>query len=57
MKIIDVAEPSKIDCNPDKIITLIQNGNLVQDEFKIQTVELRSYKPVSYTHLTLPTKA
>ena len=44
MKIIDVAEPSKIDCNPDKIITLIQNGNLVQDEFKIQTVELRSYK-------------
>ena len=44
MKIIDVTEPSKIDCNPDKIITLIQNGNLVQDEFKIQTVELRSYK-------------
>ena len=44
MKIIDVAEPSKIDCEPDKIITLIQNGNLVQDEFKIQTVELRSYK-------------
>ena len=42
MKIIDVAEPSKIDCNPDQIITLIQNGNLVQDEFKIQAVELRS---------------
>ena len=31
MKIIDVAEPSKIDCQPDKIITLIQNGNLVQN--------------------------
>ena len=44
MKIIDVAESSKIDCDPDKIITLIENGNLVQDEFKIQTVELRSYK-------------
>ena len=44
MKIIDVAEPSKIDRNPDQIITLIQNGSLVQDEFKIQTVELCSYK-------------
>ena len=43
MKIIDVAEPSKIDSSPDQIIALIQNGNLVQDEFKIQTVELRSY--------------
>ena len=43
MKIIDVAEPSKIDRNPDQIITLIQNGSLVQDEFKIQTVEMRSY--------------
>ena len=44
MKFIDVAEPSKIDCKPDQIISLIQNGSLIQDEFKIQTVEMRSYK-------------
>jgi hypothetical protein len=44
MKFIDVAEPSKIDCKPDQIISLIQNGSLIQNEFKIKTVEMRSYK-------------
>ena len=44
MKIIDIAEPSKVDREPDQTISLIQNGNLVEDGFKIQTVEMRSYK-------------
>ncbi len=43
MKIIDVPEPSKIDRKPDKTISLIQKGNLVQNDFEIQTVEMRCY--------------
>ena len=44
MKIIDVPEPSKIDRKPDQAISLIQEGNSVQDNFEIKTVEMRSYK-------------
>ena len=44
MKIIDVAEPSKINREPDEIISLIQNGKSIEDGFKIQKVEMRSYK-------------
>jgi hypothetical protein len=44
MKIVDVAEPSRIDSEPDQVISLIQNGNSVQDGFKIQSIEMRSYK-------------
>ena len=44
MKIIDVAEPSKINREPDEIITLIQNGKSIEDGFQIQKVEMRSYK-------------
>ena len=44
MKIIDVAEPSKINREPDEIISLIQNGKSIEDGFQIQQVEMRSYK-------------
>jgi hypothetical protein len=44
MKIIDVGEPSKINRKPDQTITLIQDGNSVQDGFQIRKVEMRSYK-------------
>ena len=44
MKIIDVAEPSKINREPDEIISLIQNGKSIEDGFQIQKVEMRSYK-------------
>ena len=44
MKIIDVAEPSKINREPDEIISLIQNGKSIEDVFQIQKVEMRSYK-------------
>ncbi len=44
MKIIDVGEPSKINRKPDQTISLIQDGNSVQDGFQIRTVEMRSYK-------------
>ena len=44
MKIIDVAEPSKINREPDEIISLFQNGKSIEDGFQIQKVEMRSYK-------------
>ena len=44
MKIIDVAEPSKINREPDKTVSLIQNGKSVEHGFQIQTVQMRSYK-------------
>ena len=44
MKIVDVAEPSKIDREPDQTISLIKNGKSVQEEIQIQIVEMRSYK-------------
>ena len=44
MKIVDVAEPSKINREPDEIISLIQNGKSIEDEIQIQIVEMRSYK-------------
>ena len=43
MDIIDLHDPSRIDKNPDKIKFLLQNGNFVQDEFKIFDIELRLY--------------
>jgi len=46
MKIIDVAEPSKINRKPDQIISLIQNGKSIEDGFQIQKVEMRSYKQI-----------
>ena len=44
MKIIDVAEPSEINREPDQTVSLIQNGKSVEDGFQIQTVQMRSYK-------------
>ena len=44
MKIIDVAEPSKITREPDQTVSLIQNGKSIEDGFQIQKVEMRSYK-------------
>jgi len=43
MKIIDIAEPSKIDREPDQSMTIIQNGNSIQDGFQIKTLEMRLY--------------
>ena len=43
MDIIDLHDPSRIDKNPDKIKFLLQNGNFIQDEFKISDIELRLY--------------
>ena len=43
MKIIDIAEPSKIDREPDQSKTIIQNGNSIQDGFQIKTLEMRLY--------------
>ena len=43
MKIVDVAEPDKINRVPDQVITLIHDGTSVQDNFQIKTVEMRSY--------------
>ena len=44
MKIVDVAEQSKIHREPDQTISLIKNGKSVQEEIQIQIVEMRSYK-------------
>ena len=44
MKIIDVAEPSKITREPDQTVSLIQNGKSIEAGFQIQTVEMREYK-------------
>ena len=43
MKIIDIAEPSKIDREPDQFRTIIQNGNSIQDGFQTKTLEMRLY--------------
>ena len=43
MKIIDIAEPSKIDREPDQSMTIFQNGNSIQDGFQIKTLEMRLY--------------
>ena len=43
MDIIDLHDPSRINKNPDKIKFLLQNGNFIQDEFKISDIELRLY--------------
>ncbi len=43
MKIIDIAEPNRINRKPDQTITLIHDGTSIQDGFQIKTVEMRSY--------------
>ena len=43
MKIIDVAEPDRINKKPDKIIQIVQNAKIVQEGFQIQAIELRLY--------------
>ena len=43
MEIIDLHDPNRVNRNPDEIKFLLQNGNFVQDEFKIFDIELRLY--------------
>ena len=43
MKIIDVAEPDRINKKPDKIIQVVQNGKIIQEGFQIQVIDLRLY--------------
>jgi len=43
MEIIDLHDPSRVNRNPDEVKFLLQNGNFIQDEFKIFDIELRLY--------------
>lgn len=43
MDIIDLHDPSRVSRNPDDVKFLLQNGNFIQDEFKIFDIELRLY--------------
>ena len=43
MDIIDLHNPDRINKNPDDVKFLLQNGNFIQDEFKISDIELRLY--------------
>lgn len=43
MDIIDLHDPSRVNRNPDEVKFLLQNGNFIQDEFKIFDIELRLY--------------
>ncbi len=44
MKIIDVANPKRIQKPPDKSIEIISNGNYLEQGFKVVKVELRLYE-------------
>jgi len=43
MDIIDLHDPSRVNRTPDEVKFLLQNGNFIQDEFKIFDIELRLY--------------
>ena len=43
MDIIDLHNPDRINKNPDDVKFLLENGNFIQDEFKISDIELRLY--------------
>ena len=43
MDIIDLQNPDRINKNPDDVKFLLENGNFIQDEFKISDIELRLY--------------
>ncbi len=44
MKIIDLANPKRIQRSPDKSIEIISNGNYFEQGFKVVKVELRLYE-------------
>jgi len=43
MKIIDLANPQRVNRVPDKKITLLSSGNYKEQDFEIKTVQLRLY--------------
>ena len=43
MEIIDLHDPSRVIKTPDEVKFLLENGNFIQDEFKISDIELRLY--------------
>ena len=43
MEIIDLHDPSRVTKTPDEVKFLLENGNFIQDEFKISDIELRLY--------------
>ena len=43
MDLIDLHNPDRINKNPDDVKFLLENGNFIQDEFKISDIELRLY--------------
>ena len=57
MNIIDVSNLERIDKKPTRRMTLLSNGEVMQNGFKIKTLELRLYtnilqnKPLSYLSL------
>ena len=59
LKIIDVAEPKRIDKSPDKTIILMSSGNFTQNGYEIKKVHLNLYlqgkdpKIGSYSLLTV----
>ena len=58
MNIIDVSNLERIDKKPTRRMTLLSNGEVMQNGFKIKTLELRLYtnilqnKPLSYSIIT-----
>ena len=56
--IIDVSNLERIDKKPTRRMTLLSNGEVMQNGFKIKTLELRLYtnilqnKPLSYSIIT-----
>ncbi len=43
LKIIDIANPDRVDRQPDGIITLLDSGNYAEQGFIIRKIELRLY--------------
>lgn len=43
MKIIDVANPQRVNRNPDKTVTLLSSGNFVEYGVAVKRVEMRLY--------------
>ena len=59
MKIVDISNPSRVKRAPDKIMSLLSNGNFSEEGFLIKKVELKLYtekfdeKLGSYSLITL----
>ena len=43
MRYVDISNPERVDCNPDKIIELLSNGSITENNYIIKNIQLRLY--------------